>query len=87
MLAGPRFKNSKNHGPTGGLNATMGVDSPSTSHSSGNIRTSVQGEMRDMPGQMAFSQLTTEYGAGRHTAYDSPLAQPAYSEHGKVGQF
>ena len=87
MRAGPRNSNPKVHGPMGGLNATMSHDSMNPSVSSGAIHTGIAGEMRDMPGQMAFQQLTSDYGAGRHEAYDSPLAQPAYSEHGKVRVF
>lgn len=84
MNAGPRFNNPKNRGPKGGLSAGVHSDGPNQSISNGSVRGSIEGEMRDLPGQHAFQQLTSEYGAGRHEAYDSPLAQPAYSEHGKV---
>lgn len=84
MNAGPRGSNPKWHGGTSHIPAQMHTDGIGESHSSGTIRTSIEGEMRDLPGQHAFSQLTQEYGSERHEAYDSPLAQPAYSEHGKV---
>jgi hypothetical protein len=87
MNAGPHFNNPKNRGPQGGLNAAMSHDTPNFGSSSGMIHTGIAGETRDLPGGHAFQQLTSEYGAGRHEAYDSPLAQPAYSEHGKVQVF
>lgn len=79
--------NPKNHGFSGGISAEMHTDAPNLSGSHGNVRSSIEGEPHDMPGQHAFQLLSSDYGEGRHTAYDSPLAQPAYNEHGKVGQF
>ena len=88
MKVGNSFTNPKNRGAnTNGLPAQMHPDAPNMSASSGSVHSSIDGEMRDMPGQMSYTQLTAEYGAGRHEAYDSPLAQPAYTEHGKVKNF
>lgn len=69
-------------GPKKGQMVSHGVNS---SVSSGAVHTGIAGEMNDLPGQHGFQTLTSDYGAGRHEAYDSPLAQPAYTEHGKVG--
>ena len=84
MNAGPRGSNPKWHGGTSHIPAVMHTDGVGVSTSSGSVHMGIAGEMRDLPGAHAFSQLTQEYGAERHEAYDSPLAQPAYSEHGKV---
>jgi hypothetical protein len=48
------------------------------------IGTRIDGELSDLPGQKSASMVTTDYSMGKHEAYDSPLAQPAYSGHGKV---
>ena len=56
-------------------------------HSAGGslgITARVEGEPVDMPGSRSAQMITTDYGSGKHEAYDSPLAQPAYSGHGKV---
>jgi len=84
MQAGPRGNNPKWHGGTSTISADMHTDAPNMSSTGGHITTGIPGEMHDLPGQKAYQQLTADYGAGRHEAYDSPLAQPAYSEHGKV---
>ena len=84
MFAGPHAKNSKFHGPTGGISAGVDTSGMTTQVHSGATRNSIEGESHDLPGSHAFQMLTSDYGEGRHTAYDSPLAQPAYSEHGKV---
>lgn len=49
-----------------------------------NVGTRIDGELSDLPGQRSAQMVTTDYGMGKHEAYDSPLAQPAYSGHGKV---
>lgn len=48
------------------------------------IRASISGELGDTPGSHAAQFVANDYGEGRHAAYDSELAQPAYSGHGKV---
>ena len=55
-------------------------------HSMGSmaIQARLEGEPNDIPGGKSASMITTDYGMGKHEAYDSPLAQPAYSGHGKV---
>jgi hypothetical protein len=54
------------------------------SESSMPIKSRIEGELADMPGQKSASLSTADYGVGKHEAYDSQLAQPAYSGHGKV---
>jgi hypothetical protein len=79
------FSNPKDRGASAfGRPGQMNMHSLAGTATSGNITSHIDGEARDLPGQRSFSQLTSDYGAGRHEAYDSPLAQPAYSEHGKV---
>jgi hypothetical protein len=77
---------SKMHSQPAVRNAVSVPDSDGN-HSSPNaysIGTRVDGELADLPGQKSAQMVTTDYGLGKHTAYDSPLAQPAYSGHGKV---
>lgn len=57
---------------------------PSFGSSSMSINARVEGELADLPGQKSAQMVTADYGAGKHEAYDSQLAQPAYSGHGKV---
>lgn len=79
------FRNPKDRGGSArGLSGSMNTHQMNFSTSGGTISSGIAGEVRDLPGQHAFQQLTGDYGAGKHEAYDSPLAQPAYSEHGKV---
>lgn len=77
---------SKWHSPMPAHEASM--VNPANLHrdsmSAGSIHSAVDGEFNDLPGQHAVQNVSSEYGAGRHEAYDSPLAQPAYSGHGKV---
>lgn len=85
MNAGPKASNSKWHGPAPkGLGYTQHEIGVSTQTSSISRSMGIPGETRDLPGQSSASFLTADYGAGRHEAYDSELAQPAYSGHGKV---
>lgn len=75
---------SKWHSPMPSKNAETvnhGVSSSAMSHG---ISSSIDGEPYDTPGSHAAQMVSQEYGMGRHEAYDSPLAQPAYSGHGKV---
>lgn len=77
---------SKMHSMPAMRNAELRPDSDGN-HSSGssyNIGTKIDGELSDLPGQKSASMVTTDYSMGKHEAYDSPLAQPAYSGHGKV---
>lgn len=64
--------------------ADMSHDGVAQSVASHAIKSGVEGELHDMPGQHAAQMVTMDYSEGRHEAYDSPLAQPAYSGHGKV---
>lgn len=58
-----------------------GNHSPGSSY---NVGAHIDGELADLPGQRSAQMVTTDYSMGKHEAYDSPLAQPAYSGHGKV---
>lgn len=85
MNAGPKSPNTKWHSaPVKGLSYTQHEVGANTSMSSISKAIGIPGETRDLPGQSSASFLTTDYGMGRHEAYDSELAQPAYSGHGKV---
>lgn len=76
---------SKWHSPSPSHNAEFAADhAPTSSSSSGSLRHGIDGEPHDLPGSHSVQNVSTEYGAGRHEAYDSQLAQPAYSGHGKV---
>jgi hypothetical protein len=82
------FRNPKDRGASArGVAGSMNTHSLAQTSTGGSISTGIAGEVRDLPGQRSFQQLTSDYGAGKHEAYDSPLAQPAYSEHGKVRVF
>lgn len=76
--------NSKFHGPAPHKEADMSQSGVQVSLQNHNIKSSIDGEMNDLPGQRAASMATIDYGEGRHEVYDSPLVQPAYSGHGKV---
>jgi len=76
---------SKMHSNPPVLNATHVQDSDGNhSLSSMAIKARLEGEPSDLPGGKSASLLTTDYGMGKHEAYDSQFAQPAYSGHGKV---
>ncbi len=81
MNVAAKAPNSKFHSnpPVKTADMTMhGVDSQISSHS---VTT---GLPKDTPGQMSGQFVSNDYGQGRHLAYDSPLAQPAYDGSGKV---
>lgn len=76
---------SKQHSAPSVHNADLTTSgTPSFGSHGMNINSRVEGEIADMPGQKSAQMVTADYGAGKHEAYDSPLAQPAYSGHGKV---
>ena len=85
MMAGVRNSNSKWHSPAPTVHSaevsTTQMDEQANSQS---IHTGTQGDTRNLPGQRSAQFLTNDYGEQRHMAYDSQLAQPAYSGHGKV---
>lgn len=85
MNVGPKFANPKFHGAPTHLHAEMHTDQMQGAVRHEVAQTGIPGEMRDPAGQSPRDFLTQDYGEQRHLAYDSPLAQPAYSEHGKVG--
>ena len=62
-------------------NADMTPHGVSTQLSAHSISTSTPG---DLPGSMSGQMATSDYSQGKHLAYDSPLAQPAYDGAGKV---
>lgn len=75
---------SKFHGPVPQREATQVLDQKPGGTQNQFIKSSIDGEVNDMPGGHSAQFVTTDYGEQRHMAYDSPLAQPAYSGHGKV---
>lgn len=75
---------SKWHSPMPHRSADMTPHGVGVGESSGNVRSSIEGELNDTPGNHAYTMVSQDYSAGRHEAYDSQLAQPAYSGHGKV---
>ena len=75
---------SKQHSMPAFHNAETVAHGANSSQSAHNISPRIDGELADLPGQHSASMVTTDYGLGKHEAYDSPLAQPAYSGHGKV---
>ena len=85
MQAGPHSSNSKWHSPAPTVHSaevsTTSVDQAVHSQS---IQTGIPGEDRNLPGQRSAQFLNNDYSSQRHMAYDSELAQPAYSGHGKV---
>jgi hypothetical protein len=85
MQAGPRQSNSKWHSPSPTIHSaevsTSQMDQQAHTQS---IQTGIEGEDRNLPGQRSAQFLANDYGQQRHQAYDSQLAQPAYSGHGKV---
>jgi hypothetical protein len=84
MNVAAKNPNPKWHSAAPHLGGEMSEDSPTVAHTAGNIRSSVDGEMHDTPGSHAYTNVSQEYSAQRHEAYDSQFAQPAYSGHGKV---
>ena len=84
MQAAATHHNSKWHSALPSHNAdTSQAQMDQQAHSTA-IQTGIQGESRNLPGQRSAEFLTNEYSQQRHMAYDSQLAQPAYSGHGKV---
>ena len=85
MQAGPRTSNSKWHSPSPTVHSaevsTTQMDQQAHSQS---IHTGTEGDTKNLPGQRSSQFLSNDYGQQRHMAYDSQLAQPAYSGHGKV---
>lgn len=85
MMAGPRQSNSKWHSPSPTVHSaqmtTTGVEQ--SAHTS-MIAGGIEGEDRNLPGQRSAQFISNDYSQQRHMAYDSQLAQPAYSGHGKV---
>lgn len=75
---------SKWHSPMPNKTAEMTTGGVGVGTSSGSVRASIEGEPHDTPGSHAYQMVSQDYSGGRHEAYDSPLAQPAYSGHGKV---
>ena len=85
MAFGSVKPNSKWHSPSPTVHsAEMHTTAMAQSASTMAIPGGTQGEDRNLPGQRTAQFLTQDYGEQRHMAYDSPLAQPAYSGHGKV---
>lgn len=85
MFAGPRTSNSKWHSPSPTVHsADMSTSQLDQQASSQSIKMHTEGVSKNLPGQHTAQFLTNDYGMQRHEAYDSPLAQPAYSGHGKV---
>lgn len=78
--------NPKHFGATPTVHSpAMATDSLESRISSQTKSMGIPGEPHDPIGHSAQQFLTQDYGAQRHMAFDSPLAQPAYSESGKVG--
>jgi hypothetical protein len=73
--------NPKFHSPMPHKEADMTPHGVATQLSSHSISTGTPG---DLPGSHAAEFATSDYGQGKHMAYDSPLAQPAYDGSGKV---
>lgn len=85
MQAGVRGTNSKWHSPAPTVHsAEFSTTQMEQQAHSQMIAGGIQGEDRNLPGQRTAEFLTNDYGQQRHMAYDSELAQPAYSGHGKV---
>lgn len=85
MAFGSVKPNSKWHSPAPTVHAaTMHSTAMEQGSSPMAISGGTPGEDRNLPGQHTAQFLTQDYGMQRHEAYDSPLAQPAYSGHGKV---
>lgn len=85
MNVAAKFQSKMHSAPP--VHAAVSVPDSDGNHSMGNsynVGTKIDGELSDLPGQRSAQLVTTDYGMGRHEAYDSPLAQPAYSGHGKV---
>jgi hypothetical protein len=85
MNVAAKFQSKMHSNPP--VKAAISVpDSDGNHHQGGsyNVGTRIDGELSDLPGQRSAQMVTTDYGMGKHEAYDSPLAQPAYSGHGKV---
>lgn len=86
MHMGPVSRNPKHFGAVAtGLNATSHSYDLENHLSSQTRSMGIPGEPRDPIGHSPSQMLTQDYSNQKHMAYDSPLAQPAYSEHGKVG--
>ena len=85
MQAGVRGTNSKWHSPSPTVHSAEVTNTQvdQAAHSQ-NIQTGIQGEDRNLPGQRSAQFISNDYSQQRHMAYDSQLAQPAYSGHGKV---
>ena len=76
---------SKMHGPPPMRHADMTQHgAASQMGGSHNVAGAVPGELHDTPGSHSAQFVTTDYGLGKHEAYDAEFAQPAYSGHGKV---
>lgn len=75
---------SKMHSNPPARNADMTTTGVNESVSSQAIRSGINGELNDIPGSRSAQFVSNDYSNGRHTAYDSEFAQPAYSGHGKV---
>lgn len=75
---------SKMHSAPANRNAEMIQHGVASQQHAMSVSTKIDGELSDLPGQKSATMVTTDYGQGKHEAYDSPLAQPAYSGHGKV---
>jgi hypothetical protein len=85
MNVAGKFQSKMHSSPP--VKAAVSVADSDGNHSVGgsyNVGTKIDGELSDLPGQRSAQMVTTDYGMGKHEAYDSPLAQPAYSGHGKV---
>lgn len=85
MNAGPHGHNPKWHAPapTRQQADVRQTQMDQTAHAQ-SIQTGTQGDMKNLPGQRSVQFLTNDYGVQRHESYESQLAQPAYSGHGKV---
>lgn len=81
MNVAAQVHNPKFHSPMPHKNADLTVHGAETQLQSHQIRSGTPG---DMPGSHSAQFATTDYGLGKHEAYDSPLAQPAYDGSGKV---
>lgn len=81
MNVAAKNPNPKFHSAMPVHNADMTMHGVQTQLSAHSVSTGVPG---DLPGQHGAQMATSDYGAGKHEAYDSQLAQPAYDGAGKV---
>lgn len=81
MRVGATVHNPKFHSAMPHKNADLTIHGAETQLAAHQVTTGTPG---DLPGSHSAQFATTDYGLGRHEAYDSPLAQPAYDGSGKV---